>query len=141
MQIAYEPNFPQSSAQEVSEELFLWNCQQVGLQDFQNLPIILRNSDGVRIGALLGWTRWQWAHIDTFFIHPDYRNQGYGKQMIAEFERIAQERGCHIIDLDTFSFQAPAFYQKMGYTFYGKLEGIGQGVQRFFLKKQLLLNP
>ena len=54
MQIAYEPNFPQSSAQEVSEELFLWNCQQVGLQDFQNLPIILRNSDGVRIGALLG---------------------------------------------------------------------------------------
>ncbi len=53
----------------------------------------------------------------------------------AENEALA--RGCHGAYLDTFSFQAPDFYQKLGYEIYGKLDDFPKGHCRYFLRKKL----
>jgi len=138
MKISLETNFSKESAEQVSEILFQWNCARVGVQDFLDLAVILRDDAGILVGALLGWTRWEWAHIETFWIREDLRNRGYGKRMLIDFERVARERKCQMIDLDTFSFQAPGFYQKCGYQEYGRLDGIGHGIHKCFFKKTLL---
>ncbi|GAQ00024.1 hypothetical protein NIES2104_65890 [Leptolyngbya sp. NIES-2104] len=39
--------------------------------------------------------------------------------------------------MDTFSFQAPEFYQKLGYTVFGELPDFPIGHRRLFLKKVL----
>jgi len=41
------------------------------------------------------------------------------------------------IYLDTFSFQAPAFYQRHGYQVFGTLPDFTPGHQRYFFTKQL----
>ena len=38
---------------------------------------------------------------------------------------------------DSFSFQAPGFYQKAGYEIFGALEGIGGKFTRYYLRKKL----
>jgi hypothetical protein len=45
-------------------------------------------------------------------------------------------RGCHSARLDTFSFQAPEFYRRMGYEVFGVLD-YPPDHKRIFLKKQL----
>ena len=46
------------------------------------------------------------------------------------------ERGCHSAWVDTFSFQAPGFYRKLGYEVFGELD-YPPGHKRFFLRKRL----
>ena len=52
-------------------------------------------------------------------------------------EREAIRRGCRTIWLDTFTFQARGFYERLGYSVFGTLEDYPPGHSRFFLKKSL----
>ena len=46
-------------------------------------------------------------------------------------------RGCRYAHLDTFSYQARPFYDRLGYRLFGELENYPPGHSRFFLRKQL----
>jgi hypothetical protein len=52
-------------------------------------------------------------------------------------ELYALERGCTDAFLDTFSFQARPFYEKLGYRVFGTLENHPAGYQHYFMTKQL----
>jgi hypothetical protein len=47
------------------------------------------------------------------------------------------ERGCLNAFLETFSFQAPLFYQKLGYEVFGRADDWPVGHTHYFLKKRL----
>ena len=48
-----------------------------------------------------------------------------------------RRRGCTGIWLDTFTFQAPGFYEKLGFTVFGRLEDYPPGEARVFYAKQI----
>jgi ribosomal protein S18 acetylase RimI-like enzyme len=48
-----------------------------------------------------------------------FRRRGVGRELMAQAEARAVERGCHAAWLDTFSFQARSFYEKLGYGEFG----------------------
>jgi hypothetical protein len=52
-------------------------------------------------------------------------------------EAEAVRRGCKHARLDTFSFQALGFYQKLGYIEFGRLSGHSGCFDRHFLYKAL----
>jgi hypothetical protein len=52
-------------------------------------------------------------------------------------EALAVERECGLVQLETFSFQAPAFYAKHGYETIAVLLDYPPGHQKHFLKKSL----
>ena len=54
---------------------------------------------------------------------------------LAEEEAI--RRGCVGAWLDTHSFQARPFYEKLGYTVFGVLENFPPGHTRYYLRKSL----
>jgi GNAT superfamily N-acetyltransferase len=60
-----------------------------------------------------------------------------GSQLLNEIEQLAKEKGCRLICLDTFSFQAPGFYKKHGYKVFGVLEDHPKGFNQYFLEKRL----
>lgn len=68
---------------------------------------------------------------------PTLRGQGYGTQLLATAEAEGVRRGCHSAYLDTFSFQAPTFYEKCGYEIFGTLDAFPDEHQRFFMRKTL----
>ena len=52
-------------------------------------------------------------------------------------ERIARESGCTFTHTCTFSYQAPGFYQRLGYEVFAVLDDYPDGIRQFFLKKRL----
>ena len=63
------------------------------------------------------------------------RGKGIGRKLMADAEARALERGCHSAWVDTFSFQAPGFYPKLGYEVFGELDYPPH--KRIFLQKRL----
>jgi len=54
-----------------------------------------------------------------------------------EIENEAKALGCHFAHTTTYSFQAPLFYQKQGYTICGEIDGFPDDIKLYMLKKQL----
>jgi GNAT superfamily N-acetyltransferase len=65
------------------------------------------------------------------------RGHGFGKELMKRAELYAVERGCTNAFLDTFSFQARPFYEKLGYRVFGTLENHPFGHQHYFMTKRL----
>ncbi|NLF49929.1 MAG: GNAT family N-acetyltransferase [Leptolinea sp.] len=101
------------------------------------LNIFLRRGDGTVFGGLLGNTYWGWLHIRILWIDDTLRGQGYGSRLVRLAEEEAIRRGCHHAHLDTMSFQAQPFYEKLGYSVFGCLNNLPENHKRIFLQKSL----
>ena len=76
-------------------------------------------------------------HVTLLFVPASLRGAGVGRTLMMEAEAEAMRRGCSAVSLDTFSFQARGFYEKLGYSVFGTLEDYPQGHRRFYLTKRL----
>lgn len=104
---------------------------------YRPLNLFLRDQSGRILGGLLGETAWEWLHISIVWIDESARGQGYGTRLLSEAEAEARRRGCHSVHLDTMSFQALPFYERLGYSLWGTLDDHPTGHQRHFLRKAL----
>jgi len=89
-------------------------------------------------GGLYGVDEYGWAFIKLLVVPEQYRGIGLGTRLIEEAEKIAQARGYVGIWLNTYEFQARPFYEKLGYTLFGELEGNNGAIPQYFLKKTFL---
>ena len=106
--------------------------------DFRPLAILISDPETEEtLGGLWAWTSFAFLHIDLLFIPEELRGTGLGRRLIAQAEAEAIARGCRRAWLDTFSFQARGFYERLGYTVFGSIEDYPPGHSRFFLKKTL----
>jgi GNAT superfamily N-acetyltransferase len=104
---------------------------------FKPLGAWLRDDRGALIGGAHGYVNWNWLFINLVWISESVRGGGHGRRMILALEQAARERGCTHAHLDTFSFQARPFYEKLGYEVFSTLEDYPPGHRRFFMKKVL----
>lgn len=52
-------------------------------------------------------------HIDSLWVNETLGGHDYGTQLMKMVEDEALRRGCTIAYTDTFSWQAPGFYEKL----------------------------
>lgn len=114
-----------------------YNAEKTGDDHVKHLCFVLQNAQGEVLGGIIGTTFWNWLYIKLMWLPEDLRGQGYGGQLLALAEEIGRDRGAQYAFLDTFSFQAPGFYQKFGYREFGKLEDFPPGFTRHYLMKDL----
>jgi GNAT superfamily N-acetyltransferase len=133
--ISLEEGAEPESARVVANIIYDYN-RSVARSDYRPLTLLLKDTEGRVVGGLLGKTEWGWLHVGTLAIQEEYRGRGYGTKLLARAEREALARGCHDAYLDTFSFQARPFYEKLGYEVFGVLENFAEHT-RFFLRKRL----
>ena len=74
-------------------------------------------------------------HVDLLFLPESLRRNGIGRQLMKDAEREAIRRGCRGAWLDTYSFQARGFYERLGYKIFGTIDDYPPGHSRIFLKK------
>lgn len=135
IEIAVEPQ--PDEIEFVAQQIVNFNRNHASEEDYKHLAIFLRDSGEEIVGGLVGETYWQWLYIDVLWVQESFRGKGYGDALLATAEQEAVKQGCRYAYLDTFSFQAPEFYQKRGYVVFGELPNFPQGYSRFFLKKDL----
>jgi GNAT superfamily N-acetyltransferase len=116
-----------------------FNEQQAGQpEDYRPLAVLLSNADtGEVVGGLYGETMFGHLHVDLLFVPEERRKSGVGRQLIERAEEEALRRGCRGVWLDTYSFQARGFYERLGYDVFGAIEDFPPGHSRFFLRKVL----
>ena len=119
----------------VNKGLDQFNQKYVDSEYFQALNVFARDESGQIIGGLLGGTFWRWLHIEVLWVADTCRGQGIGQKLMAAAEQEAARRGCLHAQLETHEFQAPAFYQKLGYRVFGELDDFPPGHKKYFLVK------
>ena len=116
--------------------LYEHNSAQTEQDDGRLFAFVVRNEQQEIVAGISGWT---WAHaceIRDLWVHASLRGQGYGERLLAAAEQEARLRGCKVILLASYSFQAPAFYQKHGYELAWQLNDFPPGHQYCYLVKR-----
>jgi GNAT superfamily N-acetyltransferase len=104
-------------------------------QQWHPLGVFVRDAARI-VAGLAGETYAGWLFVRYLWVSGELRGHGLGSALLRAGEIRAAERGCHSAFLDTFSFQAPDFYRKLGYEVFGELAWSTEH-RRIFLRKSL----
>jgi GNAT superfamily N-acetyltransferase len=121
----------------LEEQINRHNMVETGRRDFLPLALFVREEDGGIVAGLDAFTWAGWLEIKLLWVRDDLRGRGLGRRLLEAAETEARERGCHHAWLDSYSFQAPTFYEHHGYEVFGKLEGYPASHERVFLTRSL----
>jgi GNAT superfamily N-acetyltransferase len=77
-----------------------------------------------------------WLFVNWLWVAEPYRRQGEGARLMEAAEAEARALGCRGAYLDTFGFQAPGFYAKLGYREFGRIADFPPGFDRIWLMKR-----
>jgi GNAT superfamily N-acetyltransferase len=117
--------------------LSAFNVEQTGINDGKWFSIFLRRTDGVPGGGAFGWSWGGTCYIRYLYLAADLRRQRLGTLLMQAVEREALARGCRQILLETYSFQAPGFYRKLGFEQIGDTPDYPQGHRYLTMLKRL----
>ena len=137
--IQLEKNLQRKDIRFLDESLGRYNIAQTGKDDWKPLGIFLRDKNGKMAGGLYAESWARWLEIKLLWLREDQRGKGFGKKLMRMAEKEGLKRRCRYVRLDTFSFQAPEFYKKLGYKVFGVLKDYPGEHKRYFLKKRLTL--
>jgi GNAT superfamily N-acetyltransferase len=121
----------------VRQGLGRFNRETGGIANFKELTLFVKDTAGQTVGGLLGYSLGTWLHIETLWLDESIRGRGYGTRLLQRAEEEAVARGCCVVDLTTFDFQAPRFYEKKGYMAFGELTEVGAEHSVYFFRKYL----
>lgn len=97
------------------ERVYEFNAQATGYSDAQLLGACLRDEAGKVIAGFNGHTWGGCCVIAHLWVHAAHRRHGLGRELLQAAEAEAARRGCAQVVLATHSFQAPEFYERLGY--------------------------
>jgi GNAT superfamily N-acetyltransferase len=89
------------------------------------------------MAGLSGWTWAGWLKVNTLWVRADVRRKGHGQGLLKAAEQEAVARGCRRATLDTYSFQAPLLYQRLGYRVVAAVDDFPTGHKHYTLVKDL----
>lgn len=137
IEVAVNPGEDQRAA--ILRPLRAYNLAQAGDPKPEAVALLVRDVQSNEIiGGLYGEIFYRWLFIELLAIPEQARGQGTGSRLMEMAEALAREKGCVGIWLDTFDFQAPAFYQKHGFSEFAHLDNFPLEHKRFFFQKRLI---
>ncbi len=115
-----------------------FNDGSTGLPDpARRLALLVRDEAGTVTGGLRATSYYAWMFIDLLILPEARRGQGLGTRLMQAAEAEASRLGLLGIWLDTFSFQARPFYERLGYRLVGSIADFPPGGARHWLAKRL----
>jgi ribosomal protein S18 acetylase RimI-like enzyme len=131
-------NPAETDVQVLSDGLERFNRRTVVGTDRTKIPIaVWMRRDGQVLGGACGDTHYGWLYLSLLWVDETLRGQGWGRRLVEHFEDEAVARGCHGAWVDTYGFQAPIFYERLGYREFGRLDEFPPGSARLFYWKRL----
>ncbi|MDP4146453.1 MAG: GNAT family N-acetyltransferase [Bacillota bacterium] len=125
----------------VDNEIIAYNASKVPFTQepsFNHINRVIKALDGNIIAGINSILYcWNCLYIDVLWVKEEFRKEGYGSALLDEVEKIAKEKGCKLVHLDTFDFQAKDFYLKHGYDIFGVLDNCPLSHKRYYMKKSL----
>jgi GNAT superfamily N-acetyltransferase len=122
----------------LEDSIYGFNVKSTGISDGRLFGLFLRDAGGVAIGGVHGWTWAKTCCVRILFVPAHLRNQGHGTKLMRAVEEEARARGCEQIMLETFEFQAPKFYLRLGFEIIGRVPNYVHGHDSIIMAKYLI---
>ncbi len=130
-------NTESQKAQEIGNLIRSYNRSIRETAESEPLNLYIEDEQGQLLAGLVAETFGNWLEIEYLFVKEDLRGQGIGSQLLQQAESEAKKRNCCFAFVNTFQFQAPAFYQKHGYKEVFTLKDYPYTGQRHYYQKEL----
>ena len=102
--------------------------------DYVSFSFVAKENDNI-VGIITGHSYYKEIHISDLIVLEQYRNKKIGSKLIEKVEEYYKNKGFENINLTTYDFQAPKFYQKCGF----KIEFMRENKQNQKLTKYFLI--
>ncbi len=119
----------------IFEPLHAHNQEVAGPSRGATIAVTVRDADGLVVGGLWGRMAYEFLFVELLSLGAA-RGQGLGRAVMAEAEAEARRCGLRGMWLDTWTFQAPGFYQKLGFVECGRIVDYPAGHDRIFYVKR-----
>ena len=136
MQIRLE-NIESQKSQVIGDLLRSFNRSKREAAESEPLNLYVEDDSGELMAGLVAETFGNWLEIEYLFVKEDLRGQGIGSQLLQQAESEAKKRNCRSVFVNTYQFQAPAFYKKQGYKEVFTLRDYPYTGQRHYYQKDL----
>ena len=136
MQVRLE-NTESQKAQEIGDLIRSYNRSKREAAESEPLNLYAEDDSGKLMAGLVAETFGNWLEIEYLFVKEDLRGQGIGSQLLQQAESEAKKRNCRFAFVNTYQFQAPAFYQKYGYKEVFTMKDYPYTGQRHYYQKEL----
>lgn len=121
--------------EEVAPKLLLGEYNDRFVSDAEDLSCLIEER-GKCLGGVNAFRLGDLLMVDRLWVAEEQRGRGLGKRLLTAVEERGKVQGALRVELNTFGFQAPGFYEKMGYRRLAVLEpAVGKWGHYFYVKE------
>jgi GNAT superfamily N-acetyltransferase len=135
LHLSFEEDPSWQDREAIDDALGHYNAPFLEDSRYSYFGIFVRDEAAKIRAGLIGNCYAGWLFINLLWVEAALRRSGIGSGLVVEAEQHARIFGCHSAWLDTFSFQGPDFYSRLGYREFARLD-YPPGHQRIFFRKQ-----
>ena len=136
-EISLSPVVPTpDEVQYLEDRIYEFNSNVTAIADGELLAFFVREAHRI-VAGICGNTWGGTCELRQFWVEESRRRQGLGTKLLQAAEEEARRRGCTQIMLMTFSFQAPAFYERHGFEVVATIDNHPRGHRNFLMRKRL----
>lgn len=130
-------NIESQKSQIIGDLIRSYNRSNREAAESEPLNLYIEDENGQLMAGLVAETFGNWLEIEYLFVKENLRGQGIGSQLLQQAESESKKRNCRYAFVNTYQFQAPAFYQKYGYKEVFTLKDYPYTGQRHYYQKDL----
>lgn len=130
-------NTESQKAQKIVNLIRSYNRSKREVAESEPLNLYIEDENGQLMAGLVAETFGNWLEIEYLFVKEELRGQGIGSQLLQKAESEAKKRNCRYVFVNTYQFQAAAFYKKHGYKEVFTLKDYPYTGQRHYYQKDL----
>jgi GNAT superfamily N-acetyltransferase len=114
-----------------------FNASDGRLDSVRPLVCLAKSADGQLLGGVKARSWGQCCEVQVLWVREQFRGNGIGRRLMNDIEAEAKRRGCKLIYLETFSFQAPQFYRRLGFEVACEFRGFPGEIVKHILRKAI----
>jgi GNAT superfamily N-acetyltransferase len=99
----------------LAQRIYEFNSKTTGYFDGESFSGTQRDGSGAIRAGISGYTWGGCCYVSYLWVDEPQRGHGLGAALLSAAEEHARLMRCAVIFVDTHSFQAPGFYEHMGY--------------------------
>ena len=141
MPISVERKPAPEDAAALSQGIVAFNKREVpdleAVEEEVKFFVFAKDDAGNLQGGIRASCYWNTLHIELVWLDEAARGLGLGGKLMAEAEDFARARACENALVETTSWQAKPFYEKLGYALMATLPNRPKGHASHYLTKSL----
>ena len=139
MNVQFVLNPPKNIKDVIYNGLKAFNLKHFPDEEVGALACYATDENGNFVGGLTGEIFTTSLFVEFFWVDDKKRHSGVGSILMERLEKEAVQLGVTDVYLDTYSFQAPDFYKKLGFIEVGRYTNFPtQGIDKIFLQKRIV---